>query len=145
VFLEGRRGVVRLADQRQRPPPIDAVLVPGRHAGRLVAGQQAILFISTPNEGTAQAQVNTATINADGSGLTWLTNFGPGGLRAFGNSYSPDGNWIVLRVEQDDGSGGFQSALFKMPAAGGALTQITGYSDFRPRGMTWGSVCPCSP
>jgi len=104
-----------------------------------------ILFISTPNEGTPQAQVNTATINADGSGLTWLTNFAPGGLRAFGNSYSPDGNWIVLRVEQNDGSGGFQSAIFKMPADGGALTQITAYSDFRPRGLTWGSVCPCSP
>jgi Tol biopolymer transport system component len=104
-----------------------------------------ILFISTPGEGTPQAQVNTATINADGTGLTWLTNFGPGELRAFGNSYSPDGNWIVLRVEQNDGSGGFQSALFKMPADGGALTQITDYSSFRPRGMTWGSVCPCSP
>jgi len=104
-----------------------------------------ILFISTPNEGTPQAQVNTATINADGSGLTWLTNFAPGGLRAFGNSYSPDGNWIVLRIEQDDGSGSFQSALYKMPSGGGALTQITSYSDFRPRGMTWGSVCPCSP
>jgi Tol biopolymer transport system component len=104
-----------------------------------------ILFISTPGEGTPQAQVNTATINADGSGLTWLTNFGPGDLRAFGNSYSPDGNWIVLRVEKDDGSGGFQSALFKMPADGGPMTQITAYSDFRPRGMTWGSVCPCSP
>jgi TolB protein len=104
-----------------------------------------ILFISTPNEGTPQAQVNTATINADGSGLKWLTNSGPGDLRAYGNSYSPDGNWIVLRVEKDDGSGGFQSALFKMPSDGGALTQITAYSDFRPRGMVWGSECPCNP
>jgi TolB protein len=99
-----------------------------------------ILFISTPGEGTPQAQVNTATINADGSGLKWLTSFGPGDLRAFGNSYSPDGQWIVLRVENGD-----QSALFKMPADGGDLKQITDYSSFRPRGMTWGSVCPCSP
>jgi TolB protein len=104
-----------------------------------------ILFISTPGEGTPQAQVNTATINADGSGLKWLTNFGPGDLRAFGNSYSPTGQWIVLRVEKDDGNGGFQSALFKMPADGGTLTQITDYSSFRPRGITWGSVCPCTP
>lgn len=104
-----------------------------------------ILFISTPGEGTPQAQVNTATINADGSGLKWLTSFGPGGLRAFGNSYSPDGRWIVLRIEKDTGDGSFVSALFKMPSGGGALTQITDYSSFRPRGMTWGSVCPCSP
>ncbi len=104
-----------------------------------------ILFISTPGEGTPQAQVNTATINADGSGLKWLTSFGPGDLRAFGNSYSPDGKWIVLRIEKDDGSGGFLSALFKMPVDGGDLAPITDYSSFRPRGMTWGSVCPCSP
>jgi Tol biopolymer transport system component len=101
-----------------------------------------ILFISAHDD---IGQVNTAPISADGSDLKWLTNFGPGDLRAYGNSYSPDGQWIVLRVEKPDGSGGFQSALFKMPADGGALTQITAYSDFRPRGMTWGSVCPCSP
>jgi TolB protein len=104
-----------------------------------------ILFISTPGEGTPLAQVNSATINPDGSGLKWLTSFGPGGLRAFGNSYSPDGRWIVLRIEKDTGDGSFESALFKMPSGGGELTQITDYSSFRPRGMTWGSVCPCSP
>jgi Tol biopolymer transport system component len=101
-----------------------------------------ILFISAHDD---TGQVNTATINADGTDLEWLTNNPAGGLRAYGNSYSPDGQWIVLRIEKDDGSGGIQSALFKMPANGGALKQITDYSDFRPRGMTWGSVCPCTP
>ena len=94
-----------------------------------------ILFISTPGEGTPQAAVNTATIAAHGGGLKWLTHFGPGGLRAFGNSYSPDGRWIVLRMENGD-----QNALFKMKTDGSDLTQITPYSSFRPRGMTWGSA-----
>jgi Tol biopolymer transport system component len=99
-----------------------------------------IAFISVHDEGTPDAQVNTATINADGSDLEWLTNFGPGGLRAYGNSYSPDGQWIVLRMEDGD-----QNALFKIKPDGTDLTQITAYSSFRPRGMTWGSVCPCTP
>jgi Tol biopolymer transport system component len=104
-----------------------------------------IVFISVHNEGSADAQINTATVNADGTDLKWLTNYPAGGLRAYGNSYSPDGRWIVLRMETGDQSGPFQSALFKMKTDGSDLTQITDYSSFRPRGMTWGSVCPCTP
>jgi Tol biopolymer transport system component len=99
-----------------------------------------IMFITIPNEGTPQAQVNTWTIGVDGSDLEQLTNYPPGGLRALGNSYSPDGQWIVLRIEDGD-----QSAMFRMKTDGSDLTQMTPYSDFRPRGMTWGSECPCSP
>jgi Tol biopolymer transport system component len=105
-----------------------------------------IMFITVPNDGTPQAQINTWTIGADGSGLTQLTDNPPGGLRAYGNSYSPDGRLIVLRIEQNNASGdGFQSALFTIPVTGGTPTQMTPNSDFRPRGMVWGSECPCSP
>jgi Tol biopolymer transport system component len=104
-----------------------------------------IVFISVHDEGTPDAQVNTATINADGTDLRWLTSYPPGGLRAYGNSYSPDGRLIVMRIEKNDGSGGFQSALFTIPVTGGTPTQMTAYSDFRPRGMVWGSECPCTP
>jgi Tol biopolymer transport system component len=99
-----------------------------------------IVFISVHDEGTQDAKVNTATINADGSDLQWLTNYPAGGLRAYGNSYSPDGRWIVLRMETGDQSGDFQSALFKMKTDGSDLTQITAYSSLRPRGMCWGSA-----
>jgi Tol biopolymer transport system component len=99
-----------------------------------------IVFISVRDEGTSAAQINTATINADGSDLQWLTHYPAGGLRAYGNSYSPDGRWIVLRMESGDQSGSFQSALFKMKTDGSDLTQITPYSSFRPRGMCWGSA-----
>ena len=94
-----------------------------------------IMFISTPGEGTPDAQVNTATIRPDGTGLFWVTNFPAGGLRAFGNSYSPDGRWIVMRIENDD-----LNALYKIHPDGTGLTQITQYSSFRPRGMAWGSA-----
>ena len=69
----------------------------------------------------------------------------PGGLRAYGTSYSPDGRLIVMRIEKNDGSGGFQSALFTIPAAGGTPTQMTAYSDFRPRGMAWVPDAPAHP
>jgi Tol biopolymer transport system component len=103
-----------------------------------------IMFITTNDEGTPQAQINTWTISADGSDLFQVTNYPAGGLRAYGNSYSPDGRLIVMRIEKDDGTGGFQSALFTIPVSGGTPTQMTAYSDFRPRGMVWGSECPCS-
>jgi hypothetical protein len=61
-------------------------------------------------------------VGADGNGLVQLTNYPPGGLRAYSNSYSPDGRLIVMRIEKDDGSGGFQSALFTIPVTGGAPT-----------------------
>jgi Tol biopolymer transport system component len=96
-----------------------------------------IMFISTSDEGAPDAQINTATINADGTGLFWVTNYPAGGLRAYGNSYSPDGRWIVMRLE--DGS---QNALFEIHRHpdGSGLSQITPYSSFRPRGMVRGSA-----
>jgi TolB protein len=104
-----------------------------------------IVFISSTDEGTSSAQVNSATINADGTDLHWLSNNPTGGDRAYANSYSPSGQWIVMRMETGDQSGDFQSALFKIRSNGTDLTQITPYSSFRPRGMTWSSECPCSP
>jgi Tol biopolymer transport system component len=94
-----------------------------------------IMFISVQNEGTPDVQVNTATIRPDGTGLFWVTNYPAGGPLAFGNSYSPDGQWIVLRLEQNG-----LYALYKIRPNGTDLTQITPFSDFRPRGMARGSV-----
>jgi Tol biopolymer transport system component len=96
-----------------------------------------IMFIST---GNGDDQVNTWTIAPDGGDLQAVTDYPLGGLRAFGNSYSPDGKWILLRIEQDQAGGDFQSALFKIRPDGGDLTQITSFSDFRPRNMAWGTA-----
>ncbi len=67
--------------------------------------------------------------------LEAVTNYPPGGTRAFGNSYSPDGQWILLRIEQN---GLF--ALEKIHPDGTDLTDITPFSTFRPRNMAWGSA-----
>jgi Tol biopolymer transport system component len=89
-----------------------------------------IMFIATAGD-----KVNTATIRPDGTGLFWVTNYPAGGAAAYGNSYSPDGRWILLRIED----GGLY-ALYKIHPDGTDLQQVTPFSDFRPRGMAWGSA-----
>ena len=96
---------------------------------------QRIMFITTAGEGTPDAQVNIWTIARDGSDRRAVTDYPPGGTRAFGNSYSPDGQWISLRLEQ-----GSLYALFQVRPDGTDLTQITPFSSFRPRNMAWGSA-----
>jgi Tol biopolymer transport system component len=76
---------------------------------------------------------NIGTIRPDGTGFTPLTSFTDRQTSAFAGSYSPDGNWVVLRVE-DHG----QFGLFRMHADGGKLRQILPLSSFRPRFIDWG-------
>lgn len=42
---------------------------------------------------------NLATVRPDGSGLRYLTRYRGGAINAFAGSYSPDGRWIVYRLE----------------------------------------------
>jgi len=84
-----------------------------------------------PNPGDS---ANIATIRPDGTGLRYLTHYQGGDVNAFVGSYSPDGRWIVFRLE-DHGSYG----LFRMRSDGSDLHVILGFSNFRPRLIDWGS------
>lgn len=81
-----------------------------------------------PGEGA-----NIATIRPDGSGLRFLTH-NPAGVNAFVGSYSPDGKFIVFRLE-DHGS----FALMKMRTDGSHIQTILGFSSLRPRQIDWGA------
>jgi Tol biopolymer transport system component len=76
---------------------------------------------------------NIATIRPDGTDLRFLTHYQGGEVNAFAGSYSPDGRWIVFRLE-DQGRFG----LFKMRPDGSHLKPILGLSSFAPRFIDWG-------
>jgi Tol biopolymer transport system component len=95
----------------------------GQH---LVVGTNAGFF--HPGE-----SANIATIRPDGTHLHYLTHYQGGGVNAFVGSYSPDGRWIVFRLE-DHGSYG----LFRMRSDGSDLHVILGFSSFKPRNIDWG-------
>jgi Tol biopolymer transport system component len=76
---------------------------------------------------------NIATIRPNGTGLRYLTHYQGGDVSAFVGGYSPNGRWIVFRLE-DHGSYG----LYKMRPDGSHLKPILGLSSFRPRFIDWG-------
>ncbi len=76
---------------------------------------------------------NIATLRPDGSGLRFLTHY-PVGVNAFLGSYSPDGKYIVFRLEEQG-----RYALMKMRSDGSHLQTILGLSSFRPRFIDWGA------
>lgn len=76
---------------------------------------------------------NCATIKPDGSDLRYLTHYHEPGVNAFCGSYSPDGRYIVFRLE-NHGS----YALYRMRTDGSHRHQILGFSSLRPRNIDWG-------
>jgi Tol biopolymer transport system component len=78
---------------------------------------------------------NVATVRPDGTHLRMLTHYS-GGLRgAFAGSYSPNGRWIVYRVENLERE---NYRLFKVHPDGSDRTLIAKLP-FAPRGIDWGS------
>jgi Tol biopolymer transport system component len=76
---------------------------------------------------------NIATIHPDGTHLRLITHYKGGDVSAFVGSYSPDGQWIVFRLN-DHGLFG----LFKIHPDGTHLRTIIPLSSFRPRFIDWG-------
>jgi Tol biopolymer transport system component len=94
---------------------------------RIVVTENANIF--TPND-----SANIVSMRPDGSGLRKLTNFHDGVTNAYFGSYSPDGRWLVFRLEQDGLFG-----LYKMRPDGSRVQPILPLSTFRPSLIDWGS------
>lgn len=83
---------------------------------------------------TYEQNPNLMTIGADGTGLDKLTH-ATGAHGAFAGGFSPDGAWIVFRVENLD-RGRFR--IVRMHADGGDRTLIASLP-FSPRFLDWGA------
>jgi Tol biopolymer transport system component len=94
-------------------------------------------IVFTDNADNFERPANIATIRPNGTGLRYLTDLTSPETRAYTGGYSPDGNWIVFRLE-DNGSSG----LYRMRPDGGAMHAILGLSSFRPRFIDWGPLAP---
>ena len=79
---------------------------------------------------------NVATVAADGSGLQMLTTIDREESGAFAGSYSPNGRWIVFRIENLTTE---RFRLVKMRPDGSNRTLIAELP-FAPRHIDWGPV-----
>lgn len=95
-------------------------------------GQQIV--ITTDADYPGGRSPNVATVNPDGSDLRMLTHYSGGDKGAFAGSYSPNGRWIVFRVEDLERE---SFRLFKMHPDGSDRTLIARLP-FAPRGIDWG-------
>jgi Tol biopolymer transport system component len=76
---------------------------------------------------------NIVTMRPDGSDLRQLTNFHDPATNAYFGSYSPDGRWLVFRLESHGLFG-----LYRMHPDGSHQQAILPLSPFRPSLIDWG-------
>jgi Tol biopolymer transport system component len=90
-------------------------------------------IVLTDNADRFTKPANIATVTPDGDDLTYLTHFQRPTHRAYVGGYSPNGRWIVFRLEIGDRAG-----LFRMHPDGSHRKTIMPMSAFRPRYIDWG-------
>ena len=104
---------------------IKADWAPNGH--RLAVTENANHF--APND-----SANIVTMRPDGSGLRQLTDFHDGVTNAYLGSYSPDGRWLVYRLEADGLFG-----LYRVRPDGTHQEAILPLSSLRPSLIDWGA------
>jgi Tol biopolymer transport system component len=102
-------------------------------AGKSDWAPEGARVITSDNANIPEQSANVVTLPAGGGDPFWVTTYTDPDVRAYVGGYSPDGKWIVFRLE-DHG----QFALCVVRPDGTALRTILPLSDFRPRGIDWG-------
>ncbi len=104
-------------------------------------GRHIVVSLNANEGSRPHASANVATIRPDGSHLRRLTHFKHRELNALVGGYSPDGRWIVYRVETGAGEPtlpGERYALMKVSPQGGEPVLVAAV-DGRPRNIDWGT------
>ena len=91
------------------------------------------LVVSDNSDPAPNEAVNVVTVRPDGSNWTYLTHY-PAGFRANVGGYSPDGQWIVFRLEGPD----LVPTMYRIRPDGSDLHAIFKSSTVVPRFIDWG-------
>lgn len=105
-------------------------------------GRNLVVSINANEGSRPHASANVAIIRPDGSHLRRLTHFKGREINALVGGFSPDGRWIVYRVETGDNKGTLQGgryALMKISPRGGEPVLVAAV-DGRPRSSDWGAT-----
>jgi Tol biopolymer transport system component len=94
------------------------------------SGQRIVL--SDNSEPGPTDPVNIATVRPDGTDFRYLTQY-TGPIHAYVGGYSPDGQWIIFRLEKDG-----LNTLYRIRPDGTDMHAILRASEFRPRNLDWG-------
>jgi Tol biopolymer transport system component len=78
---------------------------------------------------------NVYTVKPDGTELTQLTHFTDPSYRVSGTGYSPDGQWILFKLERTDLN---THAFYRMRPDGTELKRVSEFFDWAPRQIDWG-------
>jgi Tol biopolymer transport system component len=93
------------------------------------------LVVSDNSDPAPDEAVNVVTVGPDGSNWTYLTDY-PAGFRANVGGYSPDGKWIVFRLEGPD----LVPTMYRIRPNGSGLHPLYESSTIVPRFIDWGRV-----
>jgi Tol biopolymer transport system component len=91
------------------------------------------LVVSDNSDPSPDEAVNIVTVRPDGSEWTYLTDY-PAGYRANVGGYSPDGQWIVFRLEVP----GLVPTMYRIRPDGSDLHALFSSSTTVPRAIDWG-------
>jgi Tol biopolymer transport system component len=91
------------------------------------------LVVSDNSDPAPDEAVNVVTVRPDGSQWTYLTQY-PAGFRANVGGYSPDGQWIVFRLEGP----GLVPTMYRIRPDGSDLHALFSSSTIVPRFIDWG-------
>jgi Tol biopolymer transport system component len=119
-------------EPRDLLPPSEDVAV---KTGWSPDSSHIVLTTDANQIGDAPLEANVATIAVDGSDLAYLTHYSGGQLSAFAGSYSPNGRWIVFRL-QDNTTG--ESGLWRIRPDGTHASLVFSQAGVRPRFIDWG-------
>lgn len=93
------------------------------------------LVVSDNSDPAPDESVNVVTVRPDGSDWTYITHY-PAGFRANTGGYSPDGQWIVFRLEGP----GLVPTMYRIRPDGTDLHALFASSETVPRFIDWGSA-----